>query len=155
MKELYLIYSPLWLVICIVIAGAMIYYSQKYKIDDASAMNKYKLSPKNILIKLKLFKYDNRFNYLLLIPYLVSVGAFLILFVLYVLYWLGVAELGNLIKAEFFIFSLISLLLLYMIYMAVIQQHILNSNRVEVPNFIIENKKKKNEDNKSGNDEQG
>ena len=155
MKELYLIYSPLWLVICIVIAGWMIYYSQKYRIGDASTMNKYKLSPTHILIKLKLFKYDNRFNYFLLIPYLVSWGLFLLIFVLYILYWLGVAELGNLFKAEFFIFSLISLLLLYMIYMAVIQQHILNSNRVEGPNFIIENKKKKNEDNKSGNDEQG
>ena len=71
MKEIYIIYSPLWLAICIVVAGWMIYYSQKYRIGDASTMNKYKLSPTHILIKLKLFKYDNRFNYFLLIPYLV------------------------------------------------------------------------------------
>ena len=105
MKEIYIIYSPLWLAICIVVAGWMIYYSQKYRIGDASTMNKYKLSPTHILIKLKLFKYDNRFNYFLLIPYLVSWGLFLLIFVLYILYWLGVAQLKIFLGNKFFILS--------------------------------------------------
>ena len=141
MKEIYIIYSPLWLAICIVVAGWMIYYSQKYRIGDASTMNKYKLSPTHILIKLKLFKYDNRFNYFLLIPYLVSWGLFLLIFVLYILYWLGVAQLKIFLENKFFILSLMGLLLLYMLYMGGMQQHILNSNRIEKPNFVVENKK--------------
>lgn len=154
MKEIYIIYSPLWLAICIVVAGWMIYYSQKYRIGDASTMNKYKLSPTHILIKLKLFKYDNRFNYFLLIPYLVSWGLFLLIFVLYILYWLGVAQLKIFLGNKFFILSLIGLLLLYMLYMGGMQQHILNSNRIEKPNFVVENKKKEDENKKYGDDEQ-
>ena len=154
MKEIYIIYSPLWLAICIVVAGWMIYYSQKYRIGDASTMNKYKLSPTHILIKLKLFKYDNRFNYFLLIPYLVSWGLFLLIFVLYILYWLGVAQLKIFLGNKFFILSLMGLLLLYMLYMGGMQQHILNSNRIEKPNFVVENKKKEDENKKYGDDEQ-
>lgn len=154
MKEIYIIYSPLWLAICIVVAGWMIYYSQKYRIGDASTMNKYKLSPTHILIKLKLFKYDNRFNYFLLIPYLVSWGLFLLIFVLYILYWLGVAQLKIFLGNKFFILSLMGLLLLYMLYMGGMQQHILNSNRIEKPNFIVKNKKKEDENKKCGDDEQ-
>ena len=154
MKEIYIIYSPLWLAICIVVAGWMIYYSQKYKIGDTSTMNKYKLSQTHILIKLKLFKYDNRFNYFLLIPYLVSWGLFLLIFVLYILYWLGVAQLKIFLGNKFFILSLMGLLLLYMLYMGGMQQHILNSNRIEKPNFVVENKKKEDENKKYGDDEQ-
>lgn len=154
MKEIYVIYSPLCLAICIVVAGWMIYYSQKYKIGDTSTMNKYKLSQTHILIKLKLFKYDNRFNYFLLIPYLVSWALFLLIFVLYILYWLGVAQLKIFLGNKFFILSLMGLLLLYMLYMGGIQQHILNSNRIEKPNFIVKNKRKEDENEKCGDDEQ-
>lgn len=145
MKEIYMIYSPLCLAICIVVAGWMIYYSQKYKISDTSTMNKYKLSPTHILIKLKLFKYDNRFNYFLLIPYLASWSLFLIIVVLYVLYWFGIVVLANLFGSKFFIFSLMGLLLLYMAYMGGIQQLILNSNGIEKPNFLTDKEQKKDE----------
>ncbi len=146
MKEIYIIYSPLCLAVCIVVAGWMIYYSQKYKIGDTSTMNKYKLSPTHILIKLKLFKYDNRFNYFLLIPYLASWSLFLIIVVLYVLYWFGIVVLANLFGSKFFIFSLMGLLLLYMAYMGGIQQLILNSNGIEKPNFLTDEKRKNEKD---------
>ena len=41
-----------------------------------------------------------------------------------------------------------------MLYMGGMQQHILNSNRIEKPNFVVENKKKEDENKKYGDDEQ-
>ena len=70
MKYTYLVYFPLIISIYLVYLSATIYYSHRYTIRNSSTFNKYRLSPNNILIRLKLFKYNNDFNYFLLIPYL-------------------------------------------------------------------------------------
>ena len=116
-----MIYLPLFLSVVLVGAGAVVYYIHRYgEIPDNSFYNKYKPSKNNILIKLKLFKYDNNFNYFLLIPYLVAWNLFFAIVVLYIVYWCGATELETLFMSEWFTFSLGGMAFLYMLYSMVI-----------------------------------
>ncbi|MBQ3506310.1 MAG: hypothetical protein IJA89_06025 [Clostridia bacterium] len=66
------------------------YYFPRNKIEENSAFDKFQLSKKNILIKLKFFRYGPMFNYFTVIPYLYAWILFLSVFISYVLYWVGV-----------------------------------------------------------------
>ena len=84
------IYVPLMLVIFIFVFGVIWYYIQTYEIHKDSKLFKYRPSKDNILIRLKLFKYDWKFNYLLLIPYLISLVIFVCVLIIYMLYLFGI-----------------------------------------------------------------
>ena len=112
----------------IVYIGMCIYYFHRYDIGDSSKLNKYRLSPNNILIKLKLFKYNNNFNYFLLIPYLIAWNLFFIVFILYIIYWCGIKNLESFFLNKWVNISLMGLMLLYMAYLLFIEVKILDSN---------------------------
>lgn len=123
-----LIYLLLLGMMAIVYIGMCIYYFHRYDIGDSSKLNKYRLSPNNILIKLKLFKYNNNFNYFLLIPYLIAWNLFFIVFILYIIYWCGIKNLESFFLNKWVNISLMGLMLLYMAYLLFIEVKILDSN---------------------------
>lgn len=114
-------YTPLVFAVIILYLGILCYYLQKYEIDENSKLFKYRPNKNNILIKLKLFKYDWRFNYFLLIPYLISWLVFIITLILYMLYWIGVKCLIDLFLMYWFHRALVILILLMEIYIATLQ----------------------------------
>lgn len=123
MNNIYLIYAPLVSATFLVGCGVIVYYVHRYGgIPENSFYNKYKPSKKNILIKLHLFKYDNNFNWFLLIPYLIAWNLFFGVVILYITYWCGVIELESFFVSKWVNFSLIGLVLLYMLYSAFIDQ---------------------------------
>lgn len=138
MKEIYLIYMPLFLAIFLVFLGANTYYHHKYNIEESSTLNKFKLPENHILIRWKLFKYDNNFNYFLLVPYLIAWNLFFVVLILYIVYWCGVVVMATFFTNIGFVFPLMILLLFYMGYSGIIQQVILHSNRLEKPTFITD-----------------
>ena len=110
-----------------VLMGWACYRLEKYIIGEDSKLNKYRASPNSILIKLKLFKYDWRFNYLLLIPYLISITVFLLILLLYILYWIGISQIGYVLWSVWFNILLIFLTLLIMVYAGSIQEYIFHN----------------------------
>lgn len=92
----------------------------------------------HILIRLKLFKYDNNFNYFLLVPYLIAWNLFFVILILYIIYWFGVTSMTAFFTNKWCILALLIVLLLYMGYGGIIQQVILHSNRLEKPTFIMD-----------------
>ena len=115
------IYTPLVFSIIFLYFGVICYYLQKYEINEDNKLFKYRPNKNNILIKFKLFRYDWRFNYLLLIPYLISWLVFLITLILYMLYWIGVKCLIDLFLMYWFHIALLILILLMVIYIATLQ----------------------------------
>ena len=112
-----LIYGPLIGAILLVLSGAMLYYVHRYGgLSEKSILNKYKPSKNNFLIKLKLFKYDNNFNYFLLVPYLMAWIILFLVFVLYILYWCGIVNLYYFFINKWVNWSLIGLSFLYIVY---------------------------------------
>lgn len=76
----------------------------------------------------------------MLIPYLVAWNLFFVIFIiLYIIYWCGVAVLGNFLSSKYVNFSGIILLLLYIGYASWIQSKILYSNAWDLPDFSIDN----------------
>ena len=142
-----MIYLPMIMSIFSVAIGALIYYLPKYEITDYNSINKYKISKNNILIKLKLFKYDNRFNYFLLIPYLLTWIIFFVVFILYVLYWYGLSAVGNIFVSKYFIFSYTIYCFILLVYSGFRDYFILNNYISEKFNFSED---KKNDNDKGG-----
>lgn len=138
MKETYLLYAPLTLAVLLVFMGFSNYYHHRYTIEDSSTLNKYKLAQDHILIRLKLFKYDNNFNYFLLVPYLIAWVLLFVALILYIIYWCGAVEMAFFFKNKVLLASLVVVLLLYMGYGGIIQQVILHSNRLDTPTFIMD-----------------
>lgn len=138
-----LIYSATFCLLC----GILVYYVQAYEITDYNSFNKYKISKNNILIKLKLFKYDNRFNYFLLIPYLITCCIFIVVLILYVVYLFGVVELLMLIINKYVNLVLYGLAVLLLVYKTIIRKVILNSYSHQKYNFSED---KKNDNDKGG-----
>lgn len=134
------IYTPFVLSIIILYFGIICYYVQKYEINEDNNLFKYRPNKNNILIKLKLFKYDWRFNYLLLIPYLISWSIFLITLILYIIYWVGGQYLINLFSNYWFHISLLVLIFLMLIYIAIIKE-IINFYNGKTKSFTKEEKK--------------
>ena len=104
-------------------------------------INKFKLSQDHFFIKLKLFKYDNNFNLLFLIPYLIAWSLFFAVLIVYIFYWCGALALVTLLTNKWVNLFLIVLLLLCMGYSAIIDQVILHGGRLEKPTFVIEQEK--------------
>ncbi len=144
-----LIYAPLVIAVFLVLCGAMVYYVQGYKITDNNKINKYKLSPNNILIRLKLFKYNNKFNLLLVVPYLITWNLFFVVLILYIVYWCGLTGLGSFFASRWVNFSLSGLSLLILTYHAFIRQKILYGYTLAKPNFVMEDEQTKDEKDKN------
>ncbi len=120
------------------------YYSHRYgDISDNSDLNKYKLSEKNILIRLKLFKYNNNFNYLLLIPYLIAWNLLFALLILYIIYWCGVVGLESFFASIYLNITLAGVMLLFMCYSGFMHIKIRDHNRLEAPDFVMNSEEKK------------
>lgn len=117
MNNEYLIYLPLVSSIFFVFCGVIVYYVHRYGgIPDNSFYNRYKPTKNSILIRLKLFKYNNNFNYFLLIPYLFAWNVFFVVLILYIIYWCGITELSKIFINKWFNGLLIGLAFLYMVY---------------------------------------
>ena len=123
-------YSALIDAVIILILGITIFYLQQYEIHLCSKLNKYRIRKNNILIRLKLFKYDWKCNLILIIPYLIAWNIFLVVLILYVLSWSGVVGMTELLNNRMFCRILGLLMLIMMIYMAVIQEIIGRCNDV-------------------------
>ena len=146
MNSIYLVYFPLFNAIFSVVCGAIVYYVQRVPISTNSKLNKYKLSPKSILIKFKLFKYDNRFNYFLLIPYFFSWLLFFIILILYIVYWCGIIQLESFFACKWVNILMSFIPLGLMIYSAFIRELISCTNGLEKPDFKIDEKEKMGKD---------
>lgn len=142
MNSIYLAYFPLFNAIFSVVCGAIVYYDQRVPISTNSKLNKYKLSKTNILIKLKLFKYDNKFNYFLLIPYLFSWLLFFVILILYIIYWCGITQLARFFICRWVNLSMVLIPLGLMIYSAFMRELISCANGLDVPDFITEKNEK-------------
>ena len=146
MKEIYIIYSPLFLAGFILFLGFNIYCVHKYgDLRNNSIYDKYKLSPNNILIRLKLFKYNNNFNLILLIPYFITIGLFVIILILYIIYWCGVTILEEFFKNRWVIITLFVICMAFMGYSGLIDQMIAGSGGWDAPDFSIDNETTKDE----------
>lgn len=131
------IFLPLLVIPIIVLSTSILYNAQKGIIKDASKFNKYKLSPNNILIKLRLFKYNNDTNWVLIIPYLI---VFCISFLTIFLYWIymcGALKLRSLLESSWFGGPLFVLLPMLILYYAIIRQIILGDCKNEKLDFTI------------------
>ena len=139
------IYFPLCCALGIVFTGATVYYSHRYgDISDNSDLNKYKLSEKNILIRLKLFKYNNNFNYLLLIPYLIAWNLVFALLILYIIYWCGVVGLESFFTSIYLDTTLVGVFFLLWCYSLFMDIKIPNHNHSEAPDFVMKSEEKEN-----------
>lgn len=134
-------YGSLMIATAVLLVGVMCYFLQKYEINETNVLYKYRPSKNNILIKLHLFKYNKRFNYFLLIPYLISWFIFIAIFTLYLVYWLGVKKLEMLFLGQLLNTILAIFLVLLFIYTVFIQYIIESSMR---PDFSMD-KDTKNE----------
>ena len=116
-----MVYSSLLLAASLLLTGYICYFLQKFEIGETNKLYRFRPSKNNLLIKLRIFKYDWRFNYFLLIPYLFSWGIFLTVFILYILYWTKINTMKDLFLSYWFNFTLAAFIILMMIYIAVIQ----------------------------------
>ena len=137
------IYLLLYGMIGVVGLANVIYHFHRYEIGDSSKLNKYRLSPNHILIKLRLFKYNNNFNYFLLIPYLIAWILFFIIFILYIIYWCGIKILEVFFLNQWVNIALLGLILAYMSYALFIEPKIRDSNQFESPDFVMNSEEKK------------
>jgi hypothetical protein len=118
-------YGPLVLAAGIFLWGFVGFFLQ----PDITKRNKlYKYRPKSnsLLLRLKLFKDNKRFNYFLLIPYIVSWVIFIVIFCLYCLYWFGVPYMQDILDSTIFLAVLLGIYFMYMLYIAVMKQVIIN-----------------------------
>jgi len=125
-----IIYYPLLGAVLLLSYGAMCYYLQKHEIQSNNKMFKHRPSSNHILIKLKLFKYDWKFNYWLLIPYLLAWNIFLGTICLYLFYWCGIKALETILLQKWFLLIIGVLCLIMMIYAPVIQAVIFRYNSI-------------------------
>lgn len=141
MNKTYIIYSPLVLAVFILVFGINIYCIHRYgDLRNNSIYDKYKLSPNNILIRLKLFKYNNNFNLILLIPYLITIGLFVVILILYVIYWCGATRLELFLGNRWLSVILLVVAIFFMAYSAIIDSMIGNSGGWDSPDFTMNSK---------------
>lgn len=114
-------YYSLYCAFCILCSGVMCYFLQRFDISEDSKLYKYRPKPNNILLKLKIFKNNKRFNYFLLIPYLLSWFVFISVFFLYCLYWLGVPYIQEILSSVILNLVLCIFLISIMLYIGIIQ----------------------------------
>ena len=135
-----MIYYPLIATVILLIYGVACYYLQRNEIKRDNKMFRCRPSSKNILIKLKFFKYDWRFNYFLLIPYLLAWTIFFLIISLYFLYWFGIKEIQIILLQNWLLSIIMVLWLIMIIYICIIQQ-IINVYNGKANNFTKEDEK--------------
>ena len=139
-KEELKMYFGLVVAIFNVILAKTLFKAQKGLIEDGSKLNKYKLSKNNVLIRLKLFKYNNDANYLIIVPYLVSAVVAFVVVGLYFIYACGVLELKILFESAPFMLTVFFMIHVLIVYYAIIHQKIYKCAR-EIKTGFMENKK--------------
>lgn len=102
--------------------GVCIYYVQRNEIGKNNLLYKYRPKNNSILLRLKLFKDDVRFNYFCLIPYILSWNIFFLVFIAYIIFWSGVKKIGDILSNKITIFVFMGILLLFALYLAIIEQ---------------------------------
>lgn len=115
-------YAILCCAVQILIFGALCFYCMKYDISKDSKLHKYRPSKNSILLRWKLFKDDKRFNYFLIIPYLIAWNIFIVVFIIYVLWWCGISYIENILSLNPLIYCFAGIMLAFMIYLAIIEQ---------------------------------
>lgn len=137
-------FLPLLVVPITVLATIALYNAQKGIIKDDNKFNKYKLNSDNILIKLKLFEHNNDANWILIIPYLISICINFLVILLYIIYACGVFDLRILFESSWFGVPLCLIFPFLILYYAIIRQMILDDYKNEKLNFTINKKDKTN-----------
>lgn len=143
----FIFYVPLIFALVIVFEAIVLYNAQKGIIKDSSKFSRFKLSEKNILIRLRLFKYDNDTNYFFVIPLLLAWNIFLTILIVYMIYSFGVTTLKSIIMAQWFILFSTIPVPIFIIYFALIRELIFDSYKNQKPNFITDK-----EENSKGKD---
>ncbi len=124
-----------------IICATLLYNAQSGIIKDDSKWNKYKLKSNSVLIKLKIFKYNNDANWLLVAPYLLAWIVDVFILVLYFIYACGAVGLNALFTSTWFIFVSCSILPIIIVYYILIREKILESYKNEKPSFVMDKKK--------------
>ena len=114
-------YAVLVAGVAVLMYGIICYFLQKFDITENNKLYRYRPKESNLLIKWKIFKYNLRFNYFLLIPYLFAWVLFIVILILYCVYWCGVSQLKNVLSSKIFIGSMGGIILLMMLYIGIIQ----------------------------------
>ena len=145
------VYALLIGVSFLVLWAARLYYLPRYNIGDSRAFYKGKLSPNNILIKLKLFKDNDNSNWFLLVPYLLAWNLFIATLIAYIVYWSGVEQLAAFFTSKWVGIFIIQLFPLYLVYEAILNIIYTSSGNLVInkPDFKVEEKK----DEKDKNDQ--
>lgn len=113
---------------CILLMGFLCFFCQRADITEENKLYKYRPNANSVLLRLKLFKNNKRFNYFLLVPYISSWTIFIIIFFLYFLYWVGVPYIQEIISSVILVGTLLGVWIIVSIYTAIIQQVIINMN---------------------------
>jgi hypothetical protein len=124
-NERMVMYYSLILVVGIFLWGFACFFLQP-DIKKNNKLYKYRPKSNSLLLRLKLFKDNERFNYFLLIPYILSWVIFIVIFCLYCLYWFGVPYMQDILYSTIFLAVLLGIYFMYMLYIAVMKQVIIN-----------------------------
>ena len=93
----------------VLMSGFLCYFCQRYSITKENKLYKYRPKPDSFLLRSKLFKDTERFNYFLLIPFLFSWFVFVGTLFLYFLYLIGLRSLETLLVSPYFVVSLLAI----------------------------------------------
>lgn len=132
-----------------IICATLLYNAQSGIIKDDSKWNKYKLKSNSVLIKLKIFKYNNDANWLLVAPYLLAWIVDVLILILYAIYACGAVGLNALFTSTWFIFVSCSILPIIIVYYILIREKIIESYKFEKPYFLTDEEQKKDEKDKN------
>ena len=141
--------APFIMAVLNIICATLLYNAQSGIIKDDSKWNKYKLKSNSVLIKLKIFKYNNDANWLLVAPYLLAWIVDVLILILYAIYAFGAVGLNALFTSTWFIFVSCSILPIIIVYYILIREKILESYKNEKPNFLTDEEQKKDEKDKN------
>ena len=115
------LYTALYSAAVVLLAGLACYFCQKYPITKENKLYKYRPKPDSFLLRSKLFKDTERFNYFLLIPYLFSWFVLIGIFIMYCLYWFGLQSVENILSSYYLVLALALLYFTIALYVGVIQ----------------------------------
>ncbi|MBR2442640.1 MAG: hypothetical protein IKB20_06225 [Clostridia bacterium] len=146
-SEMYSEFVPLIIAAASIICTKLLYDAQKGLIKGDTKWNKYKLKEDNILIRLKILKNNNDANWLLIFPFLIACIAGLVIGFLYFLYGCGVTTLNVLFSSAWFICISGASLFIGIIYYAIIREKISESYKNEKPDFVLDLKNSKDDNN--------
>lgn len=130
------LYLALFEIIFLFFLAYSLYTAQKGIIKEGNKFNRYKLSKNNILIRLKLFKYDNDANYLLILPFIITLNIVFVVIALYLIYACGIVILRALLESIWLISVILFIIFIIILYYAIIRSLILDSCVKEKTGFL-------------------